>query len=280
MLATEADLATLQYPLLASYKLDGVRALIVNGRVLSRTLKPIPNVRVQDVYGRPDLEGCDGELIAGEPWAKDCYRHTVSTVMSQDKDISDISFYIFDNFTSPATSYWDRHKTIPKLYMTYTVEQTYIHNEQELLTEEADALRTGFEGLILRAPWAPYKYGRSTQKQGWMLKLKRFADAEATVIGFLELESNMNAAVLDERGYTKRSSHQENKVPQGMLGALVVTFEGTQFSIGTGFTQLERQEIWNSQYNLLGRKAKFKYLPTGMKDAPRHPVFLGWRLGD
>lgn len=280
MLAAEADLKTLQYPVLASPKLDGVRALIIGGRVLSRTLKPIPNVRVQELFGRPELEGCDGELIMGEPWAKDCYRRTVSTVMSEDKDVSDIGFYIFDNFTSPTMSYLDRHNTITECYMTYIVEQDHITDEKVLLAAETEALRIGFEGLILRASWAPYKYGRSTQRQGWMLKLKRFQDAEAIVIGFTELESNMNVATTDERGYTKRSHYQDNKVPMSMLGALVVEFEGQQFSIGTGFTNADREEIWAMRSIYLGRWAKFKYLPIGMKDAPRHPVFLGWRLGD
>jgi DNA ligase-1 len=27
----------------------------------------------------------------------------------------------------------------------------------------------------------------------------------------------------------------------------------------------------------MDKLAKFRYFPHGMKDAPRHPVFIGWR---
>jgi len=43
MLASPANLEKLQYPLLVSPKLDGIRATVVNGCLLSRKLKPIPN---------------------------------------------------------------------------------------------------------------------------------------------------------------------------------------------------------------------------------------------
>ena len=48
MLSGKADLAALQFPLLASRKLDGIRAVIRDGRVLSRTLKEIsPSFKLQ-----------------------------------------------------------------------------------------------------------------------------------------------------------------------------------------------------------------------------------------
>ena len=41
------DLDKLQYPIIASAKLDGIRCLIKDGVALSRTLKPIPNKSIQ-----------------------------------------------------------------------------------------------------------------------------------------------------------------------------------------------------------------------------------------
>jgi len=46
---------------------------------------------------------------------------------------------------------------------------------------------------------------------------------------------------------------------------------------GAGFTDEQRAQIWNRQANYIGALAKVKYFPVGMKDAPRHPVFLDWR---
>ncbi len=42
----------LSYPLLASYKLDGIRGVPIEGTVCSRTLKALRSRQVQKKYGR------------------------------------------------------------------------------------------------------------------------------------------------------------------------------------------------------------------------------------
>jgi DNA ligase-1 len=149
---------------------------------------------------------------------------------------------------------------------------------EALLQYEEECLELGYEGLILRDPRAPYKMGRSTVKEGYLLKLKRFMDAEATIVDCFEREHNGNEAKTDELGRTKRSSHKSGKTGRGDLGGFVLrTSEGVQFSCGTGFSDAERAEYWANRDQVVGRIAKYKYFPVGVKDAPRHPVFLGWR---
>lgn len=58
--ATVTEVAALRFPLLASHKLDGIRALVLGGVVVSRNLKPIPNRHVQALFGRREYEGLDG----------------------------------------------------------------------------------------------------------------------------------------------------------------------------------------------------------------------------
>jgi len=110
-----------------------------------------------------------------------------------------------------------------------------------------------------------------------MLKLKRFMDDEAVVVGMQALEHNNNPLGINELGYAHRTSHQANKVVMDELGALVVKWHDKIFNIGTGFTSAERHNIWSEGTRNFGRTVKFKYLAVGMKDLPRHPVFLGWR---
>ncbi len=111
----------------------------------------------------------------------------------------------------------------------------------------------------------------------FLLKLKRFTDAEAEVVGFEERMHNGNEATTNELGRTKRSSHAAGKTGRGDLGALQVRYEGVEFNVGTGFTDEDRAAIWADQPAYLGRLAKFKFFSVGVKVAPRHPVFLGWR---
>ena len=132
---------------------------------------------------------------------------------------------------------------------------------------------------MLRHPDGPYKHGRSTAKEGWLLKVKRFEDSEARIIGFSELMHNANEAKRNELGHLERSSHKANKVGKQMLGALTVQDLKTkvEFDIGTGFTEDQRRLLWATGDNLLGKVVKYKSQPTGVKEKPRFPVFLGFR---
>lgn len=284
MLAGEANEDLLRFPLFASSKIDGVRCTIHGGVAYSRSRKPIPNRMVQEwatTYAA-QLEGLDGELVVGEPWSPTVYRDTVSVVMSEDKT-TPFQFLVFD-LTDHGGNFEQRLANLralepilpPRASILY---QSRVYGLAELVAVESGALAQGYEGLILRSPEGGYKQGRATPRGGEMLKLKRFADAEATVVGVLELQHNGNEATTNEIGRTTRSSHKAGKTGMNVLGALVVSglsaFQGIQFEIGTGFTAADRADLWAN--SPVGRIAKFKHFPVGGKDKPRHPVFLGWR---
>lgn len=269
-------------PLLVSAKLDGVRGLVVNGQLVSRSLKPIRNPYVQARFGRPEYEGMDGELISGPPNASDVYRVTNSVVMRGHGE-PDVTFHVFDNFTDPARPFQDRRwgmwYTAPEggYPNIYAVVQCVVSTFAELEREEAAALDAGYEGLMVRHPEAPYKFGRSSPKEGFLLKLKRFSDSEAVVIEVIEEMHNTNTAQVNELGQAFRPTDQSGLVGKGTLGALRVRdiHTGQEFKIGTGFSKAQRETMWTSK--LMGRVVKYKFFSIGVKDLPRHPVFIGWR---
>lgn len=286
MLATAVkSMDDIQFPVLASVKLDGVRAVVTGGKLLSRSMKPIPNRHVNETLQPTEaLEGLDGELIVGPPSAKDVYNRTVSGVMSQDGE-PDFAWYVFDY--AQDGPYIERQKHLAYVagraqingVKIIPLRQLRISSKDELLKLEEMVLEAGYEGLILRDEYAPYKQGRSTIKQGYLLKLKRFHDAEAEVLGCVEQMHNENEVILDERGYTKRSTHKAGKVQAGVLGALQVRDieSGVEFEIGTGFTAEQRKNLWDGKEYLLGKIVKYKHFPVGVKDKPRFPTFLGFR---
>lgn len=273
MLACEANLENLNYPVVASPKFDGIRAIVINGVVMSRKLKPIPNRAVQEMFKH--LEHHDGELIVGDPTDKAVYRNTMSGVMSQDGR-PDVEFYAFDHIEEPNTPWQERTR---KIATKHLVDHTTIYTKTELLEYEDWVVGVlGYEGVMLRSLNAPYKFGRSTAREGYLQKFKRFVDGEYVVHGFNERQHNGNELQTNELGYAKRTSHKENKTGRGDLGSITLAHgDGIVFTCGTGFTDEERVEIWNNREKYLGKIAKIKYLAVGMKDAPRHPVFLGWR---
>lgn len=113
MLASKAELTKLtpdDFPLLASPKLDGIRALVKEARAVSRTFKAIPNLYVQSqIPGLP--EKIDGELVVGDPAAKDAFRKTSSGVMSINGK-PDFTYWVFDIYDHPEMPF---HKRLDRL---------------------------------------------------------------------------------------------------------------------------------------------------------------------
>jgi DNA ligase-1 len=280
MLASPADFDSLVFPKLISPKLDGVRAVVIDGVVYGRSLKPIRNQQVQELFGRREFNGLDGELIVGDPTGADVFRTTSSVVNSVDKT-GDIFFHVFDDITEPDKPFMHRLDTgLGKVAgdQMLWVDQVQVDFLSDMESWEECYLAQGYEGAMLRDPNATYKFGRSTAKEQILLKVKRFTDSDAVVIGFQELMHNGNEAKINELGLTERSSHKENKHGMGILGALVCRDpHGIQFNIGTGFTQADREQIWQEREHLLHKTVKYKSFQVGVKEAPRHPVFLGWR---
>ena len=276
MLASPFDEALLKFPVLASPKLDGVRAIVRDGVVLSRALKPIPNKWVQQRFSH--LEHFDGELIVGASNHPDVLRTTTSGVMRVEGE-PDVSFHVFDHVENHARLYTVRYDLLEEdtEINVFVVPQHELMNTFELNAFEHEVLAEGYEGVMLRHPDAPYKFGRSTAREGYLLKVKRFHDAEFEIVGFEEEMFNANEATTSELGRTKRSSHKANKVPKGRLGALVLKYGDTTFNCGTGFNDAERERIWAERDEYLGKLAKIKYFAHGIKDVPKLPSFLGIR---
>lgn len=279
------DVTKLNYPMLLSEKLDGIRMSVHNGVCMSRSMKPIPSSAVQAKFGRCEYEGYDGEIIYGDKNAKDVFNKSTRACMShefpEELDISELKFYVFDRITDdPYKDRWwyirpDEQNQVIKL------RNFPVNSPEEVQELEAGFLTMGAEGVMLRDPEGRYKQGRSTLKEGILLKVKQFVDEEATIIDFEEKMHNANEATVGELGQTKRSSHQENMIPCGTLGALVVHSEKWgSFKIGTGFNDVQRQEIWDNKDKYAELLVKFKYFAVGIVDKPRFPVYIGIRHED
>jgi DNA ligase-1 len=273
--------AGIPFPVYGSPKLDGIRALVRNGVLLSRKLKIIPNVHVQTALGCETLNGIDGELIVGQATAPDAYRTTMSGVMSEGGSPR-VTYWMFDRWDLIETPYIHRRRLLPPRtvlpgIVIRKLKHTLLRNLDELRKYEAETVALGFEGIMLRTPHSLYKYGRSTTNEFMLMKLKRFSDGEALILGLVEQQKNNNEATINELGRIKRSSHKANKAPKGTTGALAVKdiITGVEFEIGTGMDDQIRSEFWADPP--IGQIVKYKFQQSGVKEKPRFPVFLGLR---
>lgn len=280
--ASDIDLSTLRYPLLVSPKLDGIRCIIWEGVAYSRNAKPIRNRFVQE-WAR-DFHNLDGELIVGSPTDPHCLNNTQSGVMSFEGE-PNFRYHIFDapdryepnDFELSLRHVTDEHCTQDARFVA--VPHTMVNNMAQLLGLEERYLTQGYEGVMLRHPHMPYKHGRSTLREGGLMKLKRFQDGEALVIRLEEGMVNHNELEHDELGRAKRSKAREGLVPSGMVGTIIaVDPQWGELRIAPGtMTHATRMEAWRDPAMLVGETIHWRSFGYGVKDKPRFPRFYGVR---
>lgn len=304
MLATDYVEAKLRFPLGAMPKVDGVRGLNSEGVFFARSMKQHANLYTRAFYSQNIYNGLDGELAAEHECHPDLCRLTTSATSTIEGQPYTL-WHIFDQYfgEGDARPYKQRYDEM-KLY----VEQLWAKGQgqnlrivplvicntlEELLEWDAKWLEMGYEGTIIRDLDRKYKEGRSTVREMGLLRIKRFIDGEAVVLEIHEGEENQNEAQVNELGQTYRSTHQENMVPNGMVGRLICRALNDITDPSTGNVVIQKDQIitvspgkmshdkrrhyFENQGLLLAQIVKFKFFPKGIKDKPRFPVFVSTR---
>lgn len=284
-------LEDLRYPLGVTVKVDGLRVLKIDGHAVSRTFKPIPNDHIRTTIEHWMPDGMDMEVTLDGYPKTGTFQDTSGAIMRKDGQ-PDFKVWVIDyvpeeldqpyekRIRAAATFALDRWANAP--FKWHILQPQPAADVEAVGKLESEALAGGFEGVMLRALAAPYKCGRSTFREGILVKVKRFEDLEAEVTDWEEQMHNENEAERDAFGRTKRGHSQENMKAAGTLGALFVIalngdYQGVRFHVGTGFTAAQRADLWSKRHQLIGKIVKVKYFPTGIKDAPRFPTFVGFR---
>jgi len=276
------ELKSLRFPLYGSPKLDGYRCICQDGAFTS-SMKPITNEYIQEILSSSAYNGLDGELIVGKPNTLETFNNTTGPVRKYSGQPK-FTYYVFDlhNVMYP---YEERYRRLMESYSNlphvHIVKQTPMLAVNHVIEYELKCVASGYEGAIVRSPYGLYKDGRCTLREGNIFKRKPVEDDEATIIGFEEQMQNLNKAKLSETGNMVRSSHKDNKVGKGTLGKFIVTSPlwSEPFAIGTGegLTDTLRQEIWDNQEDYIGRIFTYKFQLYGSINAPRQPIFKGFR---
>jgi len=231
-----------------SEKLDGVRAYWTGSEFRSR---------LGSVFHAPPwfTAGLPPTPLDGELWlARKQFQRTVSIVRRQDQSNlwQEIRYLVFD---VPAVNagFEERLRYLTDCFAQHQPKYAQQHEHQTCrglahLEEEVQRIvALGGEGLMLREPGSRYQAGRSAS----LLKVKQFHDAEARVIEHLP----------------GGGRHK------GRLGALLVELpDGTQFSVGTGFSDQQRENP-----PAAGSLITFRYQELSDRGVPRFPTFVRLR---
>ena len=232
-----------------SEKYDGLRAYWDGQKLWSRkgNLVHAPDYFLAEL---PRDIALDGELWIG----RGKFEETVSIVRSETPDDrwKRVHYMVFDAPQAKGT-FEERMQSLRENVsegnrFVRIVAQEPCQGVAQLLAERDRVVREGGEGLMLRQPESAYEPGRSAT----LLKVKPYDDAEAAVI-----------------------AHEPGKGKfAGKLGALRVrTDDGREFSVGSGFTDAERESP-----PPVGTVITYRFEGLTAKGLPRFPSYLRVRL--
>jgi hypothetical protein len=224
-------------------------------------------------------------------------------------------YYIFDviPIDNPDMPFIDRLQLLEDIkkenfkYVEF-VEQKIVRNKEEVGDYFNEALEKGYEGLILKKANGRYKYGRSTVKEGLMLKVKPFIESSTRITGVVQakhiieciedmlqrlredgnIDSYKSLDIGDEEvkrmyekhygelrktnelGYSVTSKKKDDRVPIEMASGFTALYKGKEFIITIAEDQEYKKYIWQNRHAFIGKEVLYKAMEIGAKDVPRH----------
>lgn len=261
-------------------KLDGIRCMAIckedSIQLFSRQGKLIEGcvsietalmgMRIQ--VGRDFV--LDGELLAMNCGYDTVYKETTKRVKNKNELKEGIYYMAFDMLEmeefNQSKGVYKYHERLQKLLdldkfmgsmFVRIIQPLYLGSDMNRVLELLEVYKKlGAEGLMVNLMDAPYEFKRSKA----ILKVKVMETVDLKIIGF-------------EEG-TGRNA--------GRLGALIVDYKGYECGVGSGFSDFDREFIWNNQDQYLGKICEIQYFEeTKNKDGGvslRFPVFKHLRL--
>lgn len=232
-----------------SEKLDGVRAYW-NGRCFYSRLGNAFFAPSWFTKGLPKDMHLDGELFGG----RKKFQSTVSIVKTPEhQHWNKIMYHVFDAPHLEKEPFEKRMKAVSdyfdKVKCDYVkvVAQEKCKGQDHIDKELKRIIALGGEGLMIRQPGSKYERTRSKT----LLKIKKFHDAEAIVIGYEPSKSN-----------------------PGLTGALWVKMaNGKKFKVGSGLTNKDRRSPPKK-----GTIITYKFQEYSNSGTPRFPTYVGIRI--
>ena len=305
-LAEDAILDQVQFPCIAQPKIDGVRAMNLNGTLTGRSLDPFKGFGITEFFSTRQFIGFDGEMTLGDkPNCGERLCSLTTGAMGRFKGVTempDLHWWVFDLVTpghvglSYEQRYYELSNQVKMLNhpRVHIVPKYIINNEWALQDRIARNAEAGYEGTIIRNPHAPYKAGRATLKGQELWRVKPWSDFEILVTGITEGQMNGNEAKTNTLGRTERSSAKAGMVPNGQVGSIQGTMlkdfhdpatgkllfaAGLPVTAGSGeMSVAEATDYFANPHKIVGHAAKVKTMTHGVKDLPRFPTYVSHRL--
>lgn len=250
-------------PYIVQPKLDGERCrsipilrstLLVSSEENIFYSVPHINQAIKDC-GLENVE-LDGELYIHNSTFEEIHSR-VSRTVNLHPEYEEVTFSIFD-IVIQGVNMLDRLAILKGLNDKMKgplkmVPFVFANSLEDVMRAYDDFLSQGYEGIVVRHTDATYVRKRST----FLMKFKPKKEDIYEIIGWKE-------------------EVDKNGKPKGRLGALLCTSdEGTEFWVGSGLTDEQRESYWKEPEALLmcNVKVQYQHMTSGKK-VPRFPVFV------
>lgn len=253
-------------------KLDGLRMVVVGGVAYTRNGRVIESVghvlaELSPWTGKLANYVFDGEIMGSTEFDEDSGK-----IRKKGEGPNfDLKYNIFDIIKGDewakkkTESTLDRKQRLSNLFNPEMIAEaasfkyvrkvpwkTLTNPTAEKLFEMRDKfIADGYEGVMLKDLSAPYVFKRSDS----LLKLKDFVDADGEIVG----------------SYEGKGRHA------GRLGGLVVSFDGIETKVGSGFSDEQRTDLWNRRHDIIGSCVEVQYQNKTTEGSLRFPVFVKFR---
>jgi DNA ligase-1 len=309
----QPNLEEINYPILASYKLDGIRCIFKDGELLTRSLKQLQNKQLREKFqpladfAKEHNLTLDGEIYSPElsfqeisscvmtqdhndpkaikSWDKVC--EELEVAKTREEAVNSIQFYCFDCVVDEEFDVAFSHRTLTAMKLleqfgklVHIVEQKEVESKDDVDKYFQSALSKGFEGLILKSADGKYKCGRGTLREGLIFKVKPFITFDTTILGVKQgtkVDPNAEKKT-NELGRSVTSKKKGDRILVDMISDFFVDYEGHELKVScSSMTHEDREKYWKIRDELIGKTIEYKGMLIGAKDVPRHPVFVRFR---
>ncbi|RLF56987.1 MAG: hypothetical protein DRN27_08635 [Thermoplasmata archaeon] len=301
------DLETINYPIMGSMKIDGMRILFHKGQILTRSLKQFVNKQLREKFEPIRKFSEENNLILdGELYSHELtFQEIISFGMTQDltdkksikkfgcvKEIPNhLKFHCFDiveidNLNCTFSLRYQATKRYVDLIYNHEniiecMSHDYLYSCKDVEDYFEKALNNNYEGVILNNPDGVYKYGRVTINEANGYKIKPFQDFDAQIIGVVQSTIvNPNAEkTINELNRSVTSTKKSDRILIEKASAFTVMYEGKELKVTLAMSDEEKTFTWKNRESVIGNWITYKGMLVGAKDVVRHAVFERYRDG-
>lgn len=239
----------IEVPFYVQPKLDGVRAIFMNGKFYSRLNKEYTGLEhiKNEISNRikKNIPILDGELYSESL----TFQELISRLKNSKLQKEDIKYNVYDIVSEDDFIY--RYKWIlNNLYnfKTVNIVETHLLHHKDLVDTHHDKyVSKGYEGLMLRNCNGGYKKDYRSKN---LQKFKKFKEDEYKIIGFKEADG----------------------VEKGCIVWICETEDKKQFSVRPEGTHKSRKELLVKGEEYIGKQLTVKYQELTDDLIPRFPV--------